>query len=199
MKAHLAKVSLALLSTAFLLGCQERGSEPVGPEGLEIQAKKGGGGGRGGGDPLKFDVTVSGPDIHSATQEGTGNKSAIVVNGFTLDLNTFFQGLTCGGTTTPIVGEQTGPFTLNPGSGGESGHAFIVFFFTHNNIKHSLELHGTITDLNNWLPDPNTSNSMTELPKGNGAWLVKAQGKNNKNGCTGEGNGLTYTATVDAK
>ncbi len=34
MKAHLAKLSLALLSTVFLLGCQERGSEPVGPEGL---------------------------------------------------------------------------------------------------------------------------------------------------------------------
>ena len=34
MKAHLAKVSLALLSAAFLLGCQEQGSEPVGPEGL---------------------------------------------------------------------------------------------------------------------------------------------------------------------
>ena len=34
MKAHLAKVSLALLSTVFLFGCQERGSSPVGPEGL---------------------------------------------------------------------------------------------------------------------------------------------------------------------
>ena len=52
MKAHLTKVSLALLSTVFLLGCQEQGSGPVGPEGLEIQAKKGGkgkGGGGGGG------------------------------------------------------------------------------------------------------------------------------------------------------
>ena len=34
MKSHLAKVSLALLFAAFLLGCQEQGSEPVGPEGL---------------------------------------------------------------------------------------------------------------------------------------------------------------------
>ncbi len=30
MKAHLAKVSLALLSTVFLLGCQDMGSGPVG-------------------------------------------------------------------------------------------------------------------------------------------------------------------------
>ena len=36
MKAHLAKVSLALLSAAFLLGCQEQGSEPVGPEGPQF-------------------------------------------------------------------------------------------------------------------------------------------------------------------
>ncbi len=34
MKAHLAKVSLGLLSAAFLHGCQEQGSSPVGPEGL---------------------------------------------------------------------------------------------------------------------------------------------------------------------
>ena len=36
MKAHLAKVSLALLSTVFLLGCQEQGSGPVGPEGPQF-------------------------------------------------------------------------------------------------------------------------------------------------------------------
>ena len=34
MKAHLTKVSLALLSAAFLLNCQDQGSGPVGPEGL---------------------------------------------------------------------------------------------------------------------------------------------------------------------
>ena len=32
MKAHLAKVSLALLSVAFMLGCQEQGSGPAGPD-----------------------------------------------------------------------------------------------------------------------------------------------------------------------
>ena len=31
MKAHLAKLSLALLSTVFLFGCQDMGSEPLGP------------------------------------------------------------------------------------------------------------------------------------------------------------------------
>ena len=40
MKAHLAKLSLALLSTVFLLGCQDMGSEPVGPEGLGPEFNK---------------------------------------------------------------------------------------------------------------------------------------------------------------
>ncbi len=63
MKAHLAKVSLALLSTVFLLGCQEQGSGPVGPEGLgpefthkEGHTKGGGGGGSGGGADNSLDL-----------------------------------------------------------------------------------------------------------------------------------------------
>ncbi len=39
MKSHLTKVSLALLSTVFLLGCQGQGSEPVGPEGPQFDKK----------------------------------------------------------------------------------------------------------------------------------------------------------------
>ncbi len=58
MKTHLAKVSLALLSTVFLLGCQEQGSGAVGPEGPQFThndpgkvhgGPKGGGNGDGGG------------------------------------------------------------------------------------------------------------------------------------------------------
>ena len=39
MKAHLAKVSLALLSAVFLFGCQDMGSELAGPEGPQFGAK----------------------------------------------------------------------------------------------------------------------------------------------------------------
>ena len=54
MKSNLTKVSLALVSAVFLLGCQDQGSGPVGPDGLGPQFAKGGkpgkpGGGRGGG------------------------------------------------------------------------------------------------------------------------------------------------------
>jgi len=50
MKAHLTKLSLALLSTVFLLGCQDMGSGPVGPDELVPQFGKGGGKGKPGGD-----------------------------------------------------------------------------------------------------------------------------------------------------
>ena len=60
MKAHLTKVSLALLSAAFLFGCQEQGSEPVGPEGLEIQAKRGSDKGKGDGSNTLAELTISG-------------------------------------------------------------------------------------------------------------------------------------------
>ena len=36
MKAHLTKVSLALLSAVFIFGCQDLGSGPVGPDGPQF-------------------------------------------------------------------------------------------------------------------------------------------------------------------
>ncbi len=69
MKAHLTKVSLALLSTVFLFGCQEQGSGPVGPDGPQFHGtacekhhKKDAGceGGGGGGKDIPVGVTVDG-------------------------------------------------------------------------------------------------------------------------------------------
>ena len=39
MKAHVTRVSLALLSAVFILGCQDLASGPVGPDGLVPQSK----------------------------------------------------------------------------------------------------------------------------------------------------------------
>lgn len=73
MKSHLAQVSLALLSTVFLFGCQEQGSGPVGLEGVDPQLHEAhepckghrkneegcdGNGNSGGGTP-KADLTVT--------------------------------------------------------------------------------------------------------------------------------------------
>ena len=41
MKSHLTKISLAVLSTVFLLGCQEQGSGAVGPEGPQFHGGAG--------------------------------------------------------------------------------------------------------------------------------------------------------------
>ena len=68
MKAHLTKVSLALLSAAFLLGCQEQGSEPVGPEGLEIQAKRESRKGKGDGSSTLAELIISGGMTSPADQ-----------------------------------------------------------------------------------------------------------------------------------
>ena len=78
MKAHLAKLSLALLSAVFLLGCQDLGSEPVGPEGLGIQLarkkppKDGGGGGT-----VPADITVTGGLVTQDLTDGTPNTQVV--------------------------------------------------------------------------------------------------------------------------
>ncbi len=72
MKAHLAKLSLALLSTVFLLGCQEQGPGPVGPDGPQFHGTacekhhkkddgcEGGGGGGGETEAATYTVTHTG-------------------------------------------------------------------------------------------------------------------------------------------
>ncbi len=90
MKAHLAKLSLALLSTVFLLGCQGQGSEAVGPDGLgpefnppgsvsaedcPVELQKDHCHGEGG-DP-RFTVTMEG-DISSVEHVGVANNSSIL-------------------------------------------------------------------------------------------------------------------------
>ena len=64
MKSDLAKVSLALVSAVFLLGCQDQGSDPVGPDVAPQFNRPTDGvhdhGGDGGGDPLTFTATFGG-------------------------------------------------------------------------------------------------------------------------------------------
>ena len=96
MKAHLAKVSLALLSVAFLLGCQEQGSDPVGPEGLgpEFHHGKGshadGGGGASSGDnpgasiyeyTFTGDITTDPSPAGARNTAGNNNDGTLVLHG----------------------------------------------------------------------------------------------------------------------
>ena len=140
-------------------------------------------------DLQRFDVTVTSTSGHisSATQR-TNGRGAILVLDFTLDLKTFFVGKldNCEATGTRIGAFEFLGF--DP--------PFILFQFTHEDIKYGLSLDGTVNDLSNWPPTV-TSNFMMEDPPGNGHWEVIARGRNHKDGCTGEGDGLVYRATVD--
>ncbi len=99
MKAHLAKVSLALLSAAFLLGCQEQGSGPVGLEGLgpefghkDSHNPGGGGGGDGGGGTGRAvaDVTITGgmvtDDPESQPVNLSENDNTLKINASAFDI-----------------------------------------------------------------------------------------------------------------
>ena len=85
MKARLAKVSIALLSTVFLLGCQDMGPGPVGPEGLGPEFVKKG-----------VDCSVQNP--HPSCPGGGNDDDGV---GGTVDLfnspGGLDEGYTCGG------------------------------------------------------------------------------------------------------
>ena len=96
MKSHLTKLSLALLSAAFLLGCQEQGSEPVGPESQGIQLDKKSGNppvhhhddDGGGAEGILVDVTLSGGIASAGAQPARlSNDNKTRVEGFS---TTFF-------------------------------------------------------------------------------------------------------------
>ena len=85
MKAHLAKLSLALLSAAFLLGCQERGSEPVGPGGPQFNPAPHDHGKLKGGDKSTVSVELAGGMVTTTAQlvqlSGKNNAKALSLLG----------------------------------------------------------------------------------------------------------------------
>ena len=102
MKSNLTKLSFALLSAVFILGCQDLGSDAVGPDGLVPQfAKKEG---KGKGKPpsgvvparltlgdgmavsgLGLEVTGKNDDSHVVLSTGTGNFGVELSWGFPAD------------------------------------------------------------------------------------------------------------------
>ncbi len=195
MKNSIIFLGLTLLFAAFMLSCQQQESGPTGPEALQTLAKK----------PVAyFDVTLTGNFLSSPIplefENNIGDRRAIVVDA-TLNFNDFFEGeLSC---LLEISEDLTGVFVLHSGSKG-NGHAFLNFQFTHptTDIFYTLELWGKIESTENWPPSSGSDNTMTELELENetdGHWKLKATGRNHQNGCTGEGDGLTFTATVHAQ
>ena len=221
MKSDLVKSSLALLSAVFILGCQDLGSGPVGPDGLVPQFhaahedctghKKNDLGCDDPGDPggdQRFNVTmtIAGADLSNPlVQTGRVHNDAngILMDNFKLDLSflTELAGLTCGsGIPVGLTGELNDNATFGQISDGgqnttgDGSDGSFVFKFFHADTRHFLVMRGTITDPDNWLPI-SVNNTMT--PRDNGHWSVTPYGKGNKNGCRGAGDGVVWTATFN--
>ena len=190
-RSELTKFCLALWPTASLLRGRASGSEPVGEtRGADHPSCKDGDG------DLSFDVPLA-IDVIGAGRS-TGSDKGILLKDITLDLRFFNGGV--GGRLTCLEGlgeKEKGDLTLQEGSEGSSGHAFLLFHFRHSysEIRHSLEMYAIIHSDTGWLPT--TESTMTEGPEEkNGHWIVKASGRDHQSGCTGEGEDLNFLATI---
>ncbi len=193
MKSHII-LFFALLLAAFMLSCHQQDSSILNPEG-SLRLDKPGKGKGGGGDSKPFLVTVMGDDISSDNQVGEGflTRDQVVVNDFKLDLKEFFKGkLSC--ENGDITGVQTGTIGINTGSAG-NGHAFVLFQFdgAETGIHYDLELDAILNE--NWI-DTDELNVIKEGPEGIGHWEISTHGRNHRNGCIGEGDGIVFTIEV---
>ena len=200
MKSHII-LFFALLLAAFMLSCQQQDSSILNPEG-SLRLDKPGKGKGGGNDSKPFLVTVMGDDISSEPQVGEGflTRDQVVVNNFILDLGTFFEEkLSCNSNNDgDITGVQTGTIAINTGSAG-NGHAFVLFQFdgAETGIHYNLELDAIIENEDTWIDTLNV-NVITEGPLAeDGHWEISTHGRNHRNGCIGEGDGIVFTITVD--
>ena len=198
MKAHLAKLSLALLSTVFLLGCQERGASPFGPEGLEIQAEKGGmGGGMGGGggetEAATYTVKVTG-NIFSTDDVGRvgvlydANGNGVTAMGFQMDISSILDAVTCAEGHSPLPDVLKGNLSF-----GNFLNDYIILFFVHNDSEHWFQM--GLDELPETWPATMTVNEVF-VTQSTGEWSIQNQGKNHRDGCTGEGVGIEWEVTV---
>ena len=190
MKAHLAKLSLALLSTVFLLGCQDMGSEPVGPEGLgpEFGHKTTHNPGGKDDDRPTYYITVS-RDISSPRTLTRALRSPehLRVDDVSLNLSFFDDKLTCD------LGEQQGSIAIDLGRGGDHLHLFFSFELdgASHNIGFLLEVPTT------WPPI-----DIFELSEDDRQWAVRNVSKNRGDGCTGDGaagaeSGIDFTILIE--
>ena len=201
MKMHLAKVSLALLSAVFLLGCQEPASSPVGLEDLGPQFDKKSNGPcpverlRGHchvldpqpptTNPLK--VTITGTEISASEQDMSGpglNDVDLLV-----DLSSF-PAASCN-----LGTEVEGQLFIAQGE----DHVHVSFSFTHKvsgsgvESQHALSMDGVLQS--GALPPVQGTDGVI-VASAEGLWSITSKGKNHKNGCKANGAGLDFTVTI---
>ena len=103
--------------------------------------------------------------------------------------------LTCGNpdisVPTVITASQNPVFNQLTDGDGKDG--FFQFAFRHEDIKHEFVLKGTIDDPSNWATSANVMTPRQE--EGSWSWIVFTSGRNRRDGCTGEGEFVNWTAT----
>ena len=219
MKAHLTKISLALLSTVFLLGCQEQGSGAVGPDGLGPEfthkgpehGKPGDDGGDNPGSPF-YKYTFAG-DI--TTDPGTafgiggtgGNSGDVGLQGRVLSkdeklvlsialLAAVDDAPTCFGGTFPLD-DFLGVLIPDKQDMDEVEARFLFDAFDKggNPIRYRLSLDGTVTattDFDDGIFPPEDGETTTVTFT---TFSIGAQRNKEKNGCSRADN-LPTTTTV---
>ncbi len=215
MKAHLAKLSLALLSTVFLLGCQEQGSEPVGPDGPQFD-KKGTGTCDAATNPANpafpghchvfeeqartdtFTVKLTGDDIFSVGSnigmeglyETNPNEgcAAVCVRGFQMKLSSvILDAVTCGVDDLPsdLPRGDDGEVVLT----GSLGFGNFLNDYIILVFDHNGAEHyfQSQTELPDGWPQNTGPGDILNVTQGTGEWKMDTKGKNHQKGCTGEG------------
>ena len=216
MKFDLTKVSLALVSLVFILGCQDQALGPVGPDGPQFDKKGTPGDDCPEGlvqkvrdenghchsveeppeDAPKFNITM-------VSTAGAGPNFVAIettrpIRDLTLDLRSFN-----GPTGCALLTDETGTFSLIKGD-ADGPHVHIHFSFMHRDSgtgvesQHGLGMPGVPVATNganaDW-GDPTMTRTAEESPNGN--WGINSKGRNHNAGCEAEGNGLEFTITVE--
>ena len=113
--------------------------------------------------------------------------AVIVKDIFQMDISFFQNKVTCGGNPLPPVVVEA-RFSLTSFAIPQ-----LLLFFEHNDVEHWIE---SLSDVGeDWVPTGiGQEVTVKDL---NGQWEVRTRGKKNQNGCTGEGGGINWTATVE--
>ena len=218
MKSDLVKVSLALLSAVFVLGCQDVGWGPVGPDGPQFDKRGKTGALCGGpGEPVRdenghchgdeettgnprYSVKLTGDIFSVGGDEGfyetidpTGavGTAVIVKDDFQMDISFIWDELNCGrdglGDRPPFPSLTGKGFSLN-----NFAIPYLILTFDHNRAEHWFTSDSELPDP--W-PPTTVGDTAVVTQKNPGEWSLNTQGKNHRDGCTGEGP-ITWRAAV---
>ena len=189
----------ALVGVALVLACQDLGL--VGPDGLVPQFNKPDPitrehdhGGEDPPEPFALNVTINSEQLtglkipDDTVTTGVMTTGSLIFEDFPLDLDFFNQHTGC-----TLLGSEMGRLVMIRGDGGDLGELGFKFMHVDDGggdpSEHSLDIEGVpeAGDLAFW-SDPTMTR--VAISRASGPWQMKSKGRNNKNGCKGEDDGM---------